>query len=129
MDGAHVAIEEDKCVDCGRCVEIARRCGISYAWDATQRHYVETMIEHATGAMELLKGKIIFANALFDPEGTLKRILVSRDPVAVDEATLEEAKSDALFPEVNLDSFQRQINAAAKLGVGSREREIVEVAY
>ena len=129
MDGAHVAIEEDKCVDCGRCVEIARRCGISYAWNATSEHYMETMLEHAVGAIEMLKGKIIFANVVFDPNGCLKRIFVSRDPVAVDAATLENAKTDAAFPKENLDAFKRQIDAAAKLGVGSKEREIVEVAY
>ena len=44
MEDNHVVIDEKKCVDCGRCVEIAKRCGFSYHWDATPNYFQKNFI-------------------------------------------------------------------------------------
>jgi len=129
MEDAHVAIDEEKCVDCGRCVEIAKRCGVSYAWDATPEHYMNAMLEHAAGAAEVLKGKTIFANVVFDDKGGLSGILVSRDPVALDAATLKNLKNNKEMEKNSLDAFENHIEIAESLGIGSTKGELVEVAY
>ncbi len=129
MDGHHVAIDDDRCVDCGRCVEIAKRCGISYAWNATTDHFRRKVIEHAAGAMEVLKGRIVLANVLFDGKGRLKRILISRDPVALDAATVEACRANGLFDPDALDELESQISAAETAGIGNAAFQGEEIAY
>ncbi|MCK5845536.1 MAG: DUF362 domain-containing protein, partial [Victivallales bacterium] len=79
MGDGHVVIDETQCVDCGRCVEIAKRCGISYDWNATPMHFQKMMVEYASAAADLLGRKAIFINLIAAADGAIEGLLVSRD--------------------------------------------------
>ena len=126
----HVVIDEKRCVDCGKCVEIAKRCGISYDWNATPEYFRARMLEHAAGAIKVLGTHMIFIVILPSPQGPGKtELLISRDPVAVDAAMLALARESGGFAVTLLDEAEKQLDCAVSLGVGSAEYQLVEVAY
>ena len=130
MGNRHVVIDDDKCVDCGRCVEIARRCGISYNWNATPDHFIDMMLNHSAAAMNLIHDKVIFISIIPDAEKNDKaELLISRDPVALDSATLTLLKNNNLFNKTSLEMMRRQISGAESAGIGKSKYRMEDIAY
>ena len=128
MKGDHVSINEGQCIDCGRCVEIAGRCGISYKWNSTPAYFQKRLLLQASAGMNLLRGKILFISVIPSESGSAE-LLISRDPVAVDAAVLEILKNRGAFEDKQLDAFRRVVSAAATAGIGSTDASRVEIAY
>jgi uncharacterized Fe-S center protein len=130
MEDNHVVIDEKKCIDCGRCVEIARRCGISYYWDATPGYFQEKFIDYAAGAMLLLKTTPIFVNIINDAAGDKNgSVLISKDPLAIDKATLDICNKKKLFDKENLELMNDYILKAEAMKLGNINYKIEKIAY
>jgi uncharacterized Fe-S center protein len=128
MGDRHVRIDNSKCVDCGRCVEIAKRCGISYNWNATPDYFQKKMLYHAETVGKVLKNKLIFISIIPLKDDRIE-VLISKDPVASDKATLKIIKKYKAFKKENLDIFEKQIQQAIQLGIGNEDFKQEDIAY
>jgi len=146
LDDVKAHIDRDKCISCAECLAVCRFGAVSCNWgqetEALQKH----MAEYALG---VLKGKSDRA-AFFNFAISITRdcdcfgnpnlakivddigILASKDPVAVDKATLDmvESKAGRKLPELlgNLELDPRhQLEHAVDIGLGDAEYELLEI--
>ena len=115
-------------------------------WTAPGDHFLESMADAAGSVIEYFGGKILYVNVMKnmsvdcdccavaeDPCMADIGILVSTDPIAIDQACLDlvYASDDPgkphLVERIESRNGIHTIEAAAKLGYGSREYELIEV--
>lgn len=116
-------------------------------WTADHDHFLESMADAASSVIELFKGELAYINVMknmsvdCDCVATAEPpcmgdigILVSTDPVAVDQACVDlvyAATGDPgqphLLERIESRNGTLTIKAAAELGLGSREYELIEV--
>ncbi|MBR2524586.1 MAG: DUF362 domain-containing protein [Clostridiales bacterium] len=117
-------------------------------WDKLppQDHFLESMAEAAGAVVDHFKGNMVFINVMKnlsvdcdccavaeDPCMADVGILVSLDPVAIDQACMDlvyasdDPGRDHFLQRVESRNGIHTIEAAALLGVGSREYELIEV--
>ena len=115
-------------------------------WDANQDAFLEAMADAADSIVEYFHGNIVYVNVMMNmsvdcdcfaaPEDPCMAdigILVSTDPVAIDQACLDlvYASTDPgrphLVERIESRNGVHTIEAAADLGYGSREYTLVEV--
>lgn len=116
-------------------------------WTADHDSFLESMADAAAGIVDYFKGNLVFVNVMKnmsvdcdccavaeDPCMADIGILVSLDPIAIDQACLDlvyAAKDDPgqkhFLERVESRNGVHTIEAAAALGFGSREYELVEV--
>ncbi|MBP3379188.1 MAG: DUF362 domain-containing protein [Clostridia bacterium] len=115
-------------------------------WTAPGDHFLESMADAAGSVIELFEGKILYVNVMKnmsvdcdccavaeDPCMEDIGILVSTDPIAIDQACLDlvYASDDPgkphLVERIESRNGIHTIEAAAKLGYGSREYELIEI--
>jgi len=151
-------IDGDKCAGCGRCITVCEEKAIEVQWDAEVPTLMRKMCEYAKGALHGKAGKSLFVNFVTQVSPACdcyghsdapiipdQGILVSTDPVALDQACadlvnkaqglpgsmLKEAHAcgDDKFRDVypNID-WEITLEHAEKIGLGSREYELVKLA-
>ena len=117
-----------------------------YIWTSDHDSFLESMADAAGSVVEYFKGNMIFVNVMKnmsvdcdccavaeDPCIADIGILVSTDPVAIDQACIDlvYACSDPgkshLIERIESRNGVHTIEAAADLGYGVREYELVEV--
>ena len=115
-------------------------------WTADHNAFLESMADAALSVIEYLKGNILYVNVMKnmsvdcdccavaeDPCIADIGILVSTDPVAIDQACIDlvYACSDPGKPHfierIESRNGVHTIEAAAELGYGTREYELVEI--
>lgn len=116
-------------------------------WTADHDSFLESMADAAAGIVDYFKGNLVFVNVMKnmsvdcdccavaeDPCMADIGILVSLDPIAIDQACLDlvyAAKNDPgqkhFLERVESRNGVHTIEAAAALGFGSREYELIEV--
>ena len=116
-------------------------------WSSDHDSFLESMADAASSVVEYFKGNIAYVNVMKnmsvdcdccavaeDPCMADIGILVSLDPIAIDQACLDlvyAAKDDPgqahLLERIESRHGVHTIEAAVKLGFGSREYELVEV--
>ncbi|MBR5328903.1 MAG: DUF362 domain-containing protein [Firmicutes bacterium] len=115
-------------------------------WTADHDFFLESMADAAVSVVELFKGNIVYVNVMKnmsvdcdccavaeDPCMADIGILVSTDPIAIDQACLDlvYASDDPGKPHLleRIESLNgvHTIEAASALGYGSREYELIEV--
>lgn len=115
-------------------------------WTADHDSFLESMADAAKTIVEYYKGKIAFVNVMKnmsvdcdccavaeDPAIADIGILSSLDPVALDQACLDQvyACSDPgkphLLERIESRNGVHTVEAAAKIGVGTREYELIEL--
>lgn len=130
-------IDQEECIGCGRCIAECSTGAVKIPWGgASSQELQERIVEYALGIIE--NWKMYYVNVLVDiTEGCdcLNRkqdkmiedvgVLVSCDPVAIDQASLdlvgkEKFEKRGLDPEI-------QIKYAEELGLGSRDYELKKV--
>ncbi|MBN1524135.1 MAG: DUF362 domain-containing protein [Spirochaetales bacterium] len=145
QDGKAFIIEE-KCTGCGECLAVCNYGAVAYNWGVGSEELQKQMAEHALGAVIGKKNKCVYINVLasmtkdcdclhvkqtpvIDDIG----ILLSADPVAIDQATFDltaEKSGSHLgkkgYPE--LDPFI-QLDHAQKIGLGSREYNLIMINH
>ena len=134
-------IDSTQCIGCGECLAMCRFDAVKYNWAATYDDLQKKIVEHAMGVCSLYRGKGLYINLLTrisrdcDCMGhTFKKIvpdigiLVSRDPVALDAASLDLVEQRAGTPIAQLayDIPTRvQLEYAVELGFGTTGYELV----
>ena len=116
-------------------------------WSSDHDSFLESMADAAGSVVEFFKGNIVYINVMKnlsvdcdccsvaeDPCMKDIGILISDDPIAVDQACLDlvySAKDDPgqkhLLKRIESRNGVHTIEAAAELGYGSREYELIEV--
>ncbi len=116
-------------------------------WTADHDAFLESMADAATSVVDYLKGQVLYINVMKnmsvdcdccavaeDPCMADIGVLASTDPVAIDQACLDlvyAAKDDPgqahLLERIESRNGVLTVQAAAALGLGSREYELVEV--
>ena len=115
-------------------------------WTAERNLFLESMADAAASVIELFKGQIVYINVMKnmsvdcdccavaeDPCIADIGMLISTDPIAIDQACLDlvYACSDPGKPHLieRIESRHgiHTVEAAAELGIGSREYELITV--
>lgn len=115
-------------------------------WGSDHDSFLESMADAASSVIEYLKGNIIYINVMKnmsvdcdccavaeDPCMADIGILASLDPVAIDQACLDlvyasdDPGRDHLLERIESKNGVHTIEAAAALGLGSREYELITV--
>ena len=115
-------------------------------WTSEQDAFLESMADAASSIVDYFKGNILYVNVMKnlsvdcdccavaeDPCMKDIGILVSEDPVAIDQACMdliyasEDPGRDHFIERVETRNGAHTIEAAEALGAGSREYELIEV--
>ena len=115
-------------------------------WDADHDSFLRSMADAASSITEYFEDRIVYVNVMKnmsvdcdccavaeDPCIADIGILVSLDPVAIDQACLDlvyscdDPRKDHLIQRIESRNGVLTVEAAAELGIGSREYELIEV--
>ena len=150
-------IDDKKCIGCGECILICPNSAIDIAWNQSIPIFLENMVEYTLGVLKGKSTKALFLNFITDVspacdcyshnDAPIVRdigVVASRDPVAVDQASvdlvnLEPALADCcltsnreagkdkfsgLYPKVD---WKIQLEYAQQLGLGRRDYRIQKI--
>ena len=115
-------------------------------WTADRDSFLEAMADAASSVMEFFGGNAVYVNVMKnmsvdcdccsvaeDPCMADIGVLVSDDPVAIDQACLDlvyasgDPGRDHLIERIESRNGVHTIEAAAALGLGSREYDLIQV--
>ena len=129
-------IDHERCIGCGKCISVCPENAVRIPWGASSsRELQERIAEYTKGAV---KGKkTYYINVMMDmtnecdcintrQEKALEDIgiLVSEDPVAIDQAAIDLIGEDAYGNGID---YEAQVRHAENLGLGSREYRLKEL--
>jgi hypothetical protein len=150
-------IDAKKCIGCGECILICPNAAIDIAWNQSIPIFLENMVEYTLGVLKGKSKKALFLNFITDVspacdcfshnDAPIVRdigVLVSRDPVAIDQASVDlvnmepaladcclktnrkagEDKFSGLYPKVD---WKIQLEYAQQLGLGRRDYRIQKI--
>lgn len=147
-------INEKLCYGCGECRAACLEGAVSIDWASEPEKVQERIAEYAYGVMKQKKGKVGFFNFLINitPDCDCWAysdsaivpdigILASKDPVAIDQASLDLVNQAPTLPnsaisgKTGQDKFkiihgisgEAQLAHADKLGIGSRHYELIQI--
>ncbi len=130
---AAARIDKTACIGCAECLTVCRFDAIGYNWSATYEQLQRKIVEHAWGVAAAKKDKALYINFLTriskdcDCMGGYRKIvpdigvLIARDPVALDAASLDlvEEKAGKPLTALAYDIPHRvQIEYAREIGFG-----------
>jgi uncharacterized Fe-S center protein len=134
-------IDKQKCIGCGQCLAMCRFDAVQYNWGSTHEDLQKKIVEHAMGLYKLHENKSLYINILTriskdcDCMAGFQKIipdigiLVSRDPVAVDAASLDivEKSAGKKFSQLAYDiPYRFQLDYSHELNFGTIEYELIE---
>jgi uncharacterized Fe-S center protein len=115
-------------------------------WTSDHDSFLESMADAASSVVKFFNGNMVYVNVMKnmsvdcdccavaeDPCMKDIGILVSLDPIAIDQACLDlvyasdDPGRDHLVERIESRNGVHTIEAAAELGIGSREYELIEV--
>jgi uncharacterized Fe-S center protein len=137
-------IDASKCIGCGECLAVCPHEAVKISWDESTENLQKKVSEYCLAILKGKEKKSLFLNFIihvteqcdcmdkaYSPAFEDIGILASRDPVAVEQATV-----DLIQEQVGEDFFRRawpnieyttQIDYAQEIGLGSKEYELVDV--
>lgn len=136
-------IDKEKCIGCAECLAVCRFDAVVYNWSESYEKLQQKITEHARGVAEIMGGNSLYLNFLTniskdcDCMGTYERIspdigiLISRDPVALDSASLyllENRSGEKLSRLAHNIPYRVQLDHAEKIGFGSVDFDLEEIA-
>ena len=150
-------IGKETCIGCAECISICPQEAIKIQWNETTTIFQKKMVEHVCGVLKGKEGRALFVNFLMNispacdcyshadaPIVPNIGILVSNDPVAIDQASVDLVnnqigltnsdlktnfkkgadKFKGLYPEVD---WEIQLNYAVTMGLGSRTYKLTKI--
>lgn len=143
LEDGHAKIDSVRCIGCGECLAMCRFDAVKYNWGATYEDLQKKIVEHALGVYSLHHEKSLYINIAtriskdcdcmghsFKKIAPDVGILISRDPVAVDAASLDlvEERTGKTIPQMAYDiPYRVQLEYAKELGFGSPEYSLITV--
>jgi len=142
-DGAAVIVRE-RCIGCGQCLAVCNFDAVKYNWAVESAELQRRIAEHALGALHAKRDRSLFINVLADmtrgcdcmgsrqsPIAGDVGILASRDPVAVDQATLD-LTAERTGSDLSKESYPGmdpavQLEHGERIGLGSRAYTLVRL--
>ena len=150
-------IDPKRCVGCGECILSCPSGAIEIQWNGSIPIFQKKMVEHAYGAVQKKKGKVLYLNFLTHispacdcygysdaPIVNDIGILSSEDPVAIDQASVDLVNGEAGNRSSKLqknwnpgeDKFRAiypevdwgiQLAYAEEIGMGTRKYELIKI--
>ena len=150
-------IDAQKCMGCGECILVCPSSAIQIEWNQAIPVFLENMIEYTEGVLKGKENKTLCINFITDVspacdcyshnDAPVVRdigILASKDPVAIDQASVDLVNREAALPESSLtvnraageDKFRgiypkvdwtHQLDYAEKIGLGSRAYQLEKI--
>jgi hypothetical protein len=150
-------IDPGRCIGCGECMTVCLQAAVDFDWLVEIPPFVERVVEYACGALEGKRERTGFFNFLLDitpdcdcvpwsdaPLVPDIGILASRDPVAIDAASLDLVNRQAGLAGSLLHAHHRpgedkftgtwdhtrgdlQLSYAEECGLGTRDYRIREI--
>jgi hypothetical protein len=134
-------IDSELCIGCGECLAMCRFDSVKYNWGATYEDLQKKVVEHAMGVASLFKDKSLYINVLtriskdcdcmghtFEKITPDIGILISRDPVSLDAASVDlvEKRAGKEFSKMAHDiPYRYQIDYAKELQFGNNEYQLI----
>lgn len=150
-------IDPEKCTGCGRCITTCENTAIQIQWNEAPSLVMKKMAEYAKGALYQKKGKQLYVNFVTQvspacdcyghsdaPIVPDQGILVSTDPVALDQACADLVNQAQALPDTALTSghepggdkfrgvhpgidWEVTLEHAEKVGIGTREYDLIRL--
>ncbi len=144
MNDNVAVIDEQICVGCGECLTVCHFEAVRYNWKTSSEDLQKKMAEHALGAVINKKDKVCCINFLINitkdcdclnasqkPIVKDIGILASKDPIAIDKASLDliEQFSGKTLTSLSYPSIDPllQLVHGEEIGLGSIEYDMVEM--
>jgi uncharacterized Fe-S center protein len=144
MNGNVAVINEKICIGCGECLTVCNFDAVKYNWKTSNDLLQKKMAEHALGAVIQKKDKVGYLNFLMNitsdcdcvggvqqPITTDIGILASKDPVAIDKASLDlvEQYSGKSLVSQSYPSIDPtvQLVHGEDIGLGRMDYELITV--
>jgi uncharacterized Fe-S center protein len=146
-----------KCIGCGECILICPNSAIEIQWNQAIPTFLENMVEYTIGVLKNKTDKVLSVNFITQVspacdcyghnDAPIVRdigIVASKDPVAIDQASVDLVNQEESLPESCLevntekggDKFRGiypnvdwtiQLDYAEKLGLGSRNYKLTKI--
>ncbi|KPA18469.1 4Fe-4S ferredoxin [Candidatus Magnetomorum sp. HK-1] len=157
IDGKSAKIDAQKCIGCGECILICPEEAVQVAWNQNVPVFLEAMVEHTAGVLKGKEKKSLYINFITDVAPACDcyphndavivgdiGIVASKDPVAIDQASVDLVnqaegnphsclnsglepggdKFKAIYPNID---WPMQLEYAEKIGLGSRKYDLIKV--
>ena len=135
---------EEGCIGCGECLAVCRFGAVLFDWNVSSEVLQKRIVEHAYGAVKDKAGKVGYMSFLIsmtkgcDCFGTNQKpimpdigIVAGKDPVAVDQATLDLVQKhtgktlrEQTYPEIDPTA---QLMHGERIGLGERAYQLTEL--
>ena len=134
-------IDPEKCIGCGECLAVCQFDAVKIAWDEDTINLQKKVAEYSLAILKEKTGKVAFFNFLthitihcdcmdkpYKPDIPDIGILVSKDPVAVEKATIDMVNLHtgrdyfrSIWPKID---YTVQLEHAHKIGLGNLEYDL-----
>jgi uncharacterized Fe-S center protein len=138
-------INSSLCIGCGQCLAVCRFSAVTHNWAVDAVELQKRIAEHALGAVIRKREKTGYLNFLTaitrncDCMGVSQKpllpdigVIAARDPVAIDQASIDLIQkfagrplSQMAYPQID---YLVQLNHAEKIGLGQRAYNLVTLA-
>lgn len=144
LGGSAAVIDAQKCIGCADCIVLCPEKTILVNWNEASETVQKKMVEHALGAVSGKDGRLLFVTFVTQvspycdcyghndrPVAPDVGILVSEDPVAIDQAcadlVLQAAGRDPFRQTHPSVDWEIQLAYGEKLGLGTRSYTLEKV--
>ena len=142
LDDKRAIIDPKKCKGCAMCIAVCPKKAITVPWrGSTSKQLAQKIVEYAGAVVKKIGSKkMIYINVLenitplCDCVGIAQKklipdigFLLSYDPVAIDQASLDLANKYAEFGVVSKQDKSIQVDYGNEIGIGSNKYELINI--
>lgn len=144
MGNDTAVIDPEKCIGCGECLAVCQFDAVKIAWDEDTANLQKKVAEYCLAILEEKRHKAAFFNFLthitkhcdcmdkpYEPDISDIGIVTSRDPVAVEKATVDLINEHTgkdyfrhIWPKID---YTVQLEHAHKIGLGNLEYDLENI--